>query len=132
VAVYALIDFSILKKSWHYSKADFLSVLLTLLLTLLIGVEIGVAAGVIFSIFTHLYKTSKPNVAVVGRVFDTEHFRNVKRHTVETFDTLLSIRIDESLYFANSRYLEELIFKMVVERPKLKHVILMCTAVNRP
>jgi SulP family sulfate permease len=131
VAVMPLIDFSMLFKAWRYSKADFVAVCLTLFLTLLVGVEFGIAAGVLASILIHLYKTSLPHVAVVGRVPGTEHFRNVRRHEVETFPTILSIRIDESLYFANTRYLEELIFSMVAEQPKVQHVILMCAAVNK-
>lgn len=130
VAVYPLLDFSMLLKSWRYSKSDFIAVCLTLILTLVVGVEIGIAAGVLGSIFIHLYKTSQPHVAVVGRVAGTEHFRNVERHKVETFPNLLSIRVDESLYFANSRYLEELVFKLVSKHPDLKHVVLMCAAVN--
>lgn len=130
VAVLPLIDFSMLWRSWRYSKSDFIAVCMTLGMTLLIGVEIGIAAGVLASVFIHLYKTSQPHVAVVGRVPGTEHFRNVDRHKVETFESLLSVRVDESLYFANSRYLEELIFKLVAKKPNLEHVILMCNAVN--
>lgn len=130
VAIYPLLDFSTLGKAWRYSKSDFAAVFITLFLTLVVGVEIGVAAGVLSSIMTHLYKTSQPHVAVVGRVSGTEHFRNEERHDVETFDNILSIRIDESLYFANTRYLEELIFSLMAKKPKLDHVILMCTAVN--
>ncbi len=130
VSVLAIVDFSVFRKSWAYSRADFVAASLTLSLTLLVGVEFGIAAGVIFSILIHLYKTSKPHVAVVGRVAGTEHFRNINRHKVETFENLLSIRIDESLYFANTRYLEEMLFNLVAEKPKLEHVILMCTAVN--
>lgn len=130
VAIYPLLDFKMLRKAWQYSKAEFLAVLLTLVLTLLVGVEFGIAAGVLSSVIIHLYKTSRPHVAVVGRVQGTEHFRNVERHKVETFESLISIRIDESLYFANSRYLEELIYKLVAEKPSLKDVVLMCTAVN--
>ncbi|MDA0280762.1 MAG: sulfate permease [Proteobacteria bacterium] len=130
VAVYPLLDFSALGKSWQYSKADFVAVSITLFLTLLVGVEIGIASGVLASILMHLYKTSQPHVAVIGRVAGTEHFRNVERHDVETFDNILSIRIDESLYFANTRFLEELIFSLMAKKPKLEHVILMCTAVN--
>lgn len=130
VAVYPLLDFSALGKSWQYSKADFIAVSITLFLTLLVGVEIGIASGVLASILMHLYKTSQPHVAVIGRVAGTEHFRNVERHDVETFDNILSIRIDESLYFANTRFLEELIFSLMAKKPKLEHVILMCTAVN--
>jgi sulfate permease, SulP family len=131
VAVYGLIDFSVLKKAWVYSKADFTAVFITLLLTLLIGVEVGIGSGVLVSVLIHLYKTSQPHVAVIGRVMGTEHFRSVDRHTVETFENQLSIRIDESLYFANTRYLEELILNLISDKPKLEHVILMCTAVNK-
>ena len=130
VAVYPLLNFSALGKAWQYSKADFVAVSITLFLTLLVGVEIGIASGVLASILMHLYKTSRPHVAVIGRVAGTEHFRNVERHDVETFDNILSIRIDESLYFANTRFLEELIFSLMAKKPKLEHVILMCTAVN--
>lgn len=130
VAVWSLVDFSILKKAWDYSKADFLAVSATIVLTLLEGVESGVAAGILVSILVHLYKSSRPHVAIVGEVPGTEHFRNVLRHKVITHDHILSLRVDESLYFANTRYLEDLIYKEVSERPALKHVILMCSAVN--
>ena len=129
-AVWSLVDFSIIRKSWRYSMADFLAVTATIVLTLLAGVETGVAAGILVSLIVHLYKTSRPHVAVVGELPGTEHFRNVKRHQVATHENILSLRVDESLYFANSRYLEDMIYGMVVERPKLQHVILMCTAVN--
>ncbi len=130
VSVLALVDFSVFRKSWQYSKADFAAACLTLVLTLLVGVEFGVAAGVLASLLIHLYKTSQPHVAVVGRVAGTEHFRNINRHKVETFDNQLSIRIDGSLYFANTRYLEDMVFSLVAEKPRLEHVILMCTAIN--
>lgn len=131
VAVMQLVDFSLFRQSWNYSRADFIAMMATLVLTLVIGVEVGIAAGVLASVLITLYKTSKPHVAIVGRVPGTEHFRNVERHRVQTFDTILSIRIDESLYFANTRYLEELIYATVHKHPKVKHVILMCTAVNK-
>lgn len=130
VAAWSLVDFSVLRKSWRYSKADFFAASVTIALTLFSGVEIGVAAGILVSLLIHLYKTSRPHVVEVGEVPGTEHFRNVGRHQVETHASILSIRVDESLYFANSRYLEDVIYTMVAERAALKHVILMCTAVN--
>jgi sulfate permease, SulP family len=130
VAVLSLVDFSILKKTWRYSKADFAGVLATILGTLIFGVEIGVSAGVIISVAIHLYKTSKPHMAVVGQVPGTEHFRNVLRHKVITQNTILTLRVDESLYFANARYLEDAVYDMVAKRPELRHVILMCPAIN--
>jgi sulfate permease, SulP family len=130
VAVLSLVDFSILRRSWGYSKADFTAVSVTILLTLALGVEVGVSAGVVISILIHLYKSSRPHMAVVGRVPGTEHYRNVDRHDVELHPQILSVRVDESLYFANARNLEDRINAMVAEREDLKHVILMCSAVN--
>jgi SulP family sulfate permease len=129
-AVWSLVDLEILRTAWRYSKADFLAVFFTIVLTLVAGVEIGVASGVLVSLIVHLYKTSRPHVAVVGELPGTEHFRSVTRHNVETHEAILSIRIDESLYFANTRYLEDMIYGLIGQRPKLLHVILMCTAVN--
>ena len=130
VAVLGLVDLSILKRSWVYSRADFAAVTATILLTLGLGVEIGVSAGVLISILIHLYKSSRPHMAVVGQVPGTEHYRNVNRHDVTLHDAILSVRVDESLYFANARNLEDRIYDMVAARDDLRHVILMCSAVN--
>lgn len=130
IAVLGLVDFSILKKTWVYSRNDFIAVAATIVVTLLAGVETGVSTGVAASLILHLYKTSRPHIAEVGEIKGTKHFRNVKRHQVETFPTILQLRIDESLYFANATFLEEEIFRNLNERPELEHIILMCNAVN--
>ncbi len=130
VAVLSLVDFSILKRAWAFSHADFAAVSVTILLTLVFGVEAGVSAGVVTSILVHLYKTSRPHMAVVGRVPGTEHFRNVLRHEVETQPHVLSLRVDESLYFPNARYLEDQLARHAAEKPELTDVVLMFPAVN--
>ncbi len=130
VAVLSLVDLKILKRTWTYSLSDFAAVATTIGVTLLLGVELGVLCGVLASIGMHLYKTAKPHIAVVGQVPGTEHFRNVNRHEVITDPRILSLRVDESLYFANSNYLEDRVYKMLAERQELEHVILQCTAVN--
>lgn len=131
VAVLALIDWDILTSSARFSRADFSAVLVTIIITLLAGVELGVLTGVAVSIGLHLYQTSKPHFAVVGQMPNSEHYRNVKRHPVLTYPEILSLRVDESLYFANASYLEDILFQEVNAKPTLRHVILMCPAVNR-
>ena len=130
VAVVSLVDFSVLKRSWHYSKADFSAVLVTILLTLLLGVEAGVSAGVGLSILLHLYKSSKPHIAEVGQVPGTQHYRNILRHAVITDPTIVTLRVDESLYFANARFLEDKIQNRVARDRTIRHVILQCSAIN--
>ena len=130
VAVMSLVDFSILKKTWTYSRSDFIAVAATIMLTLGFGVEVGVAAGVGISIILHLYKTSVPHVAEVGLVPGTQHFRNIHRYDVETDPALLTLRVDESLYFVNARFLEDLVNHRVLDGGGVKNVILMFSAVN--
>lgn len=130
VAVLSLVDLKTIRRVWTYSRADFSAMAATILGTLFRGVETGVLMGVVLSIVLHLYRTSRPHMAVVGQVPGTEHFRNIERHAVVTSDTVLSVRVDESLYFANTRYLEDRIAALVAERLQLKHVVLMCSAIN--
>jgi SulP family sulfate permease len=130
VAVLSLVDFSILRTAWGYSKPDFLAVATTILVTLILGVEAGVSAGVGLSILLHLYKTSRPHVAEVGLVPGTQHFRNVLRHRVETEPGLVTLRVDESLYFANARFLEDYVTDRVVGDERVRDVVLMFSAVN--
>jgi SulP family sulfate permease len=130
VAVLSLIDLGALRRTWNYSKKDFAAVAVTILLTLAAGVEAGVTAGVILSLALFLHRTSRPHIAEVGLVPGTQHFRNVLRHEVKTFPHILSLRIDESLYFANTRYLEDKLYDIVASRPSIRHVVLMCPAVN--
>jgi len=130
VAVLSLVDLGALKRTWAYSRADFAAMSATILVTLAQGVEAGLVVGVALAIFLHLYSTSKPHVAVVGQIPGTTHFRNVTRHTVVTDPEILSLRVDESLYFPNARFIEELVNEAVAANPAIRHVILECPAVN--
>ena len=130
VAVISLIDFGTIALARRYRAADFWAVVITITVTLLAGVEMGVLSGVGASVGLHLYHTSRPHFAVVGQVPESEHYRNVERHDVMTDPHILSMRIDESLYFANAAYLEDMVFAQAALREDLLHVILMCPAVN--
>lgn len=130
VAVLSLVDLGILRRTWAYAKSDFAAVATTIGLTLLAGVEAGVSAGVGLSILLFLFKTSRPHIAEVGLVPGTEHFRNIHRHAVVTQPTLVTIRIDESLYFANARFLEDHILARITPDCGVKDLVLMCSAVN--
>lgn len=130
VAVLSLVDLGILRRAWNYSRADFAAVAVTILATLILGVEAGVSAGVVLSILLHLWKTSRPHVAEVGIVPGTQHFRNILRHKVETDPHIVTLRVDESLYFANARFLEDYVMARATGDKTLRHVVLLCSAVN--
>ncbi|MBK8908900.1 MAG: sulfate permease [Rhodospirillales bacterium] len=130
VAVLALVDVAAIRRTWGYSKSDFAAMAVTIIVVSTVGVEAGVVAGVLSSLLLFLWRTSRPHMAIVGQVPGSEHFRNVLRHAVVTSAKVMTVRVDESLYFANARYLEDHILDFVADRPDLRHVILMCPAVN--
>jgi SulP family sulfate permease len=130
VAVLPLVDARSLIRAWRYDKADAATLIATFAGVLAIGIELGIAIGAALSLAIHLYRTSRPHIAVVGRVGASEHFRNVERHRVETLPHVLAVRVDESLYFPNTADLEDRILALVAARGEVRHVVLIASAVN--
>ena len=130
VAVLSIIDVRAPRRIFRYSRRDFAAMAITTVTTLAVGVEPGIMAGVAASLVLHLWRSATPHAAIVGRVPGTEHFRNVLRHEVITLPHILTVRVDESLTYLNARWLEEFLLEEVAARPALRHVVLMCSAVN--
>jgi sulfate permease, SulP family len=130
MALGSLIDWRGFAKSWRISRADFAAHGLTFAVTLLVDLVSGLMTGVVVSLVMHLWISSRPHIAVVGNVPGTEHYRNVLRHDVVTHPGVLGLRVDQSLFFANARYLEDRVAEAVAMRPGLRHVVLQCAAVN--
>tara|TARA_Y100001951_G_scaffold100489_1_gene103978 strand:- start:8881 stop:10656 length:1776 start_codon:yes stop_codon:yes gene_type:complete len=130
VAVLSLVDLRSLRHTWRYSRQDGAAQAATLFGVLLIGVEAGILIGVGLSLLLFLWRTSQPHMAVVGQVPGSEHFRNVERFAVVESPSVLSLRVDESLYFPNARYLEDRIGELIASRPQVRHLVLMCPGVN--
>jgi len=131
VSIASLIDLHAFAAAWRYDKADFAAMAATAAGVLFAGVEAGIVLGIAVSLVLFLWRTSRPHIAVVGRVGDTEHFRNVTRHKVRTLPHVHALRIDESLYFANASALETHILNAVADDPQIRHVLLIASAVNQ-
>jgi sulfate permease, SulP family len=130
VAVSGLIDVTIPRRLWRYNRHDFLSFLVTFGAVLGLGVEAGIGAGAASALLLFIFRASRPHVAVLGRVGNTEHFRNVLRHKVQTRPDAMVIRIDASLYFGNARFVEDYVLGALADQPQVRHVVLVCSAVN--
>jgi SulP family sulfate permease len=125
-----MVDLAAFRRTYAYSAADGLALGATLVLTMAMGTDVGLKVGVGLSILLHIYQTSHPHVAVVGQIPGTEHFRNVQRHEVITDPEIVSLRVDASLYFPNARFVEDRVNEAVAAHPSVRHVILVCSAVN--
>lgn len=130
LAVLGLFDLQSLRRTWRYSRQDGAAQAVTLVAVLLLGVEVGIVLGVGLSLLLFLWRTSRPHMAVVGQLPGSEHFRNVERYQVVQSPSVLSLRVDESLYFPNARFLEERIGELIATRPQVRHLVLMCSGVN--
>lgn len=130
VAVASLWDVKTLRHVWQYNKADAVSLVITFGAVLAFDVEVGIAVGVGTALLLFIWRTSKPHVAVVGRLGESEIYRNVLRHQVQTWPQAVVMRMDESLYFANTKYLEDTVLGLLAERQEVKHFVLIGTAVN--
>ena len=116
--------------TWRYDRGDGIAEVMTLLGVLIFGIEEGISLGIVLTIASHLRKSSRPHIAIVGRIPDTEHFRNIKRHQVETWHSLLLVRIDESITFSNINFIEDFLNAELKQQPSIKHVVLIFTSVN--
>lgn len=130
VAVFNLLDVPAFRQTWRYSKVDALSMMVTFVAVLIVGVEIGILLGTGAAIALFLWRTSRPHVAVIGRVGNTEHYRNVLRHEVHTYPHIIAVRVDESLYFPNAQYLEDVVLNLIADNPEAEHLVLLCSAIN--
>lgn len=130
VTVANLIDIQTVRHMWRYNKADAASLLITFAGVLLAGIEAGIGIGVAVAILLFLWRTSRPHIAILGRIGETETYRNILRHQVQTCPRVIAIRVDESLYFANTRYLEDVILCLVADNPELEHLVLNGIAIN--
>lgn len=130
VAVLTLIEPHEIKFTWKYSKHDFSAMMITIGMVLFVGVEAGVMAGVAATITMMLWRTSRPHTAIVGPITGSEHFRNIDRHDVAQCKQVIALRIDESLFFGNVRYLDNQLNKLLAQNPYLEHLILMASGIN--
>lgn len=130
VAVMNLLDWHTLGRLWRVEPSDALALVITFFAVLFVGIEQGIVVGFGASVLFFLWRTSRPHFAEVGRLGDSEHFRNVARHAVATCRQVLAVRIDESLYFANTRQLEDYLLTAIAHHPEATALLLIWSAVN--
>jgi SulP family sulfate permease len=133
VAIVPLVKFRSVLHAWYYDKGDGIAELMTLIGVLILGIEEGIMLGIFLTFISLLRKTSHPHIAVLGRIPNTPYYRNIKNHCIdclETWNSLLLLRIDESITFANINFIEEFITTELKAAPKVKHVVIVFTSVS--
>ena len=129
IAIFPLIKLGNIMETWRYDKSDGIAELTTLLGVLVLGIEKGLTLGIVLTIISYLHQTSRPHIAEVGRISDSEHYRNIDRHNVETWSHLLLLRVDENLTFTNADFIEDFI-EETLSSHNTQHIVLIFTSVS--
>ena len=130
VSVLGLVDISGLRKQMKFYRHDAYVNVVTFLGVVFISVESGLLMGVLLSIGFFVRRSSRPHIAIVGRIGSSHQFRSTKRHQVETFDPITAIRIDENLYFANANQIENRLDKIVSKKPGTRHLLMVFSSIS--
>jgi SulP family sulfate permease len=132
VAVFGLIDYKEAKHLWHSNKTDFFMLITTFVATLSLGIEQGIGIGVILSLTLLIFKTTRPHIAILGKVPNSRFYRNADRFdNLEVRPDIMILRFDAQLYFANINYFSSKIDEFVEQKGKgLKLIIINAESIN--
>ena len=133
VAVFGLIDLAYPFRLFRKRKDEFAVLIITFLTTLIIGITEGIILGVLISLGLMIYRTSQPHYAILGRMKDSTHYRNIKRFDkdISIDPEVLFFRFDGQLYFGNKEYFKtELTQAVKSHGDELKGVVLSVEAIN--
>ena len=129
-AVLPLLKTASLRWLYRIDKVDFSVAVVCVIGVLVAGVLGGILVAVVASLVALVYRTFRPEVAVLGRSHARETdedvgFRDVSRHhDVETFPGLVIFRFDQEIFFANATFFRDQIRQLVANSPPT-HVILV-------
>ena len=133
VAVFGLVNIKEAIFLWNANNLDFWLLVITFFSTLLFGIEYGIMIGVGLSLIILIFRTSRPYVAELGKVPDSDFYRNRERFNEVILDEeVLVFRFDAQLFYANSSYFIETLELMVEKKgPRLKLIVLDAESINR-
>ena len=132
LATKSLFDYQGAIRLWHVHRHDFYMMILTFLVTLLFGIEEGVLAGVLLSIAMVIYRSSLPHMAILGRLPESTHYRNVTRFPEALQENgVVIIRFDAPLYFGNSTYFKDTIRQIILQQKEpVKALVLDASSIS--
>jgi SulP family sulfate permease len=126
VAVAGLIDYKEAKHLWHNDRSDFWMLAATFLITLSLGIETGIGAGVILSLGMVIYRSTRPHVAVLGRVQGSNFYRNIQRFSnLEQRPDVLVVRFDGPLYFSNINYFKDKMGELIAQKGEALRLVVL-------
>ncbi|WP_431166644.1 SulP family inorganic anion transporter [Tenacibaculum halocynthiae] len=133
VAVFNLINVKEAKRLWSANNLDFWLLVATFFSTLFFGIKYGILTGVGMSLILLIFRTSRPYVIELGKVPNSDFYRNKNRFKEVVVDQeVLVFRFDAQLFYANANYFRDKLDELVEEKgTKLKLIVLDAESINR-
>ncbi len=131
MAVIGLVNVKGFIHAWQAQRHDGIVAIISFVATLLYAPHLdrGIFIGVILTLGFYLYRTMKPEMALLAKYTDGS-FRNAERFNLGQCQHIAVIRFNGSLFFANVSYLEEQILEEIALMPELKHVLIVGNGIN--
>lgn len=131
-AVTGLIDVKEIHYLFKVKKSEGGLLIFTVLVTLVFGITLGLLLGVAASILLFIALNTRPNTAILGRLPNTDIFRNIERFPeAEQVPNVVILRIDASFYFANTEFLKDKLHEITESSgSSLRAVILDASSIN--
>lgn len=132
LAALSLIDFDELRYFFRTKPEDGYIAIFTFFSVLLIGIQEGILLGIGGSLFVVLYRSSRPNLAVLGHVQGSRTYRDVTRNPqASPIEEILILRFDASINFNNAEFIKDFIINKSEERnKKIRAVIVDAKSIN--
>ena len=130
--VSGMMDVPQMRRLYRVLRTDFWIAMIALVSVLTAGVLAGVVIGVFLSLGYLIYISASPAMPELGRKPGTRAFRSVDDEPeVTTYPGLLVMRIDASLYFANSQAPEDRLRGLVQDAdPPVRTIVLDFEGIN--
>ncbi|WZZ11850.1 sulfate transporter 3.2 [Brassica rapa] len=139
-AMLGLVDYEAAMHLWKLDKFDFFVCLSAFLGVVFGTIEIGLILSVGISVLRLLLFVGRPKIYLMGKIQNTEIFRNIEQYPqATTLSGLIILHIDGPIYFANSSYLRDRIGRWIDEEEEklgkseensLQYIILDLSAVG--
>ena len=115
-AVSGLIKMKELKRIYQLDKVEFAVAMIAFGGVLVFGILKGVMLAVIMSLILLIRRTAHPNVAVLGRIGNTNHYSDIERHPDNiTYNSIIILRIESSILYFNAGHIQDMITKKIEE-----------------
>jgi high affinity sulfate transporter 1 len=126
VAVAGLLKLSTLKNLWRSDRPEFVVAVTAFIGVLTFGLLLGVMIGAVISLVQLIHASSRPHVAVLGRIPGTHRFSDCERHQDnQLIPGVMIFRPESSLVYFNVDNVVDAILSRVRAEPRQPKLVVL-------